>query len=145
MNMKMKLLAILIIVPMLLCLLACSSEAAVEVNCDEFRAQKHITSRLEVNAGETFAVTLCSNPSTGFSWQEKAQISDQGVLQQISHKYVAPDANSSKPPAPGSSGVEIWTFEALEKGNTIVSMEYERPWQGGEKGEWTYKLTVVVK
>ena len=143
--MKIKLLVVLIVIPILLCLPACSSEATLEVNCDEFRAQKHIDTTLEVNAGETFTVTLCSNPSTGFNWQETAQISDQTVLQQMSHKFVAPDAKGSEPPAPGSSGVEMWTFKALKSGNTTVNMEYGRPWEGGEKGEWTYELTVTVK
>jgi hypothetical protein len=28
---------------------------------------------------------------------------------------------------------------------TIYTMEYSRPWEGGEKGEWTFTLTVIVK
>lgn len=143
--MKLKLLPIFTIVLILLCLPACSSATPVEVNCDKFREQKHLTNKLEVSTGESFTVTLCSNPTTGFKWQETAQISDQTVLQQTGHKFVAPEAEGSKPPAPGSSGVEIWTFKALKKGNTTVYMEYGRPWEGGEKGVWTYKLTVVVK
>ena len=45
----------------------------------------------------------------------------------------------------GTPGQEVWTFEALKKGSSTVSLEYDRPWEGGEKGEWTFELTVVVK
>ena len=93
--------------------------------------------------GDSFTVTLCSNPTTGFMWSESAQISDQTVLQQTDHQLVMPE--SEPPPPPGTPGQEVWTFQALNKGETTVSMEYSRPWEGGEKGNWTFALTVVVK
>ena len=52
---------------------------------------------------------------------------------------------SKTPPPPGTAGQEIWTFKALRPGTSTISMDYSRPWEGGEKGEWTFKLTVVVK
>ena len=45
----------------------------------------------------------------------------------------------------GAAGKEIWTFNALRKGTSNISMEYSRPWEGGEKAEWTFTLDVVVK
>jgi len=66
-------------------------------------------------------------------------------LQQTHHEYVAPVGKGGKPPAPGTAGKKEWMFKTLKKGTTIVSMEYSRPWEGGEKGEWTFNLTVVVK
>jgi hypothetical protein len=33
----------------------------------------------------------------------------------------------------------------MEKGTAQVSMEYSRPWEGGEQGEWTLGLTVIVE
>jgi len=33
----------------------------------------------------------------------------------------------------------------IGKGMTTVSMEYSHPWEGGEKGEWTFSLTIIVK
>ena len=35
--------------------------------------------------------------------------------------------------------------EALKKGTTSLSLEYGRPWEGGEKGVWTFELIVTVK
>jgi len=88
-------------------------------------------------------LTLGSNPTTGFQWSEEAQISDAGILKQTSHEFVGPD--SDPPPPPGTPGQEVWTFEALKAGTGQISMEYSRPWEGGEKAEWTYTLTVTVK
>ena len=118
-------------------------EASVEVSCDEFMAVQDISQELEVNVDDSFIVTLCSNPTTGFQWSETAQISDQTVLEQVDHKFVSPE--SEPPPPPGTPGQEIWTFKALEEGTSTISMEYSQPWEGGEKGEWTFELTVVVK
>ncbi|GAJ15320.1 unnamed protein product [marine sediment metagenome] len=97
---------------------------------------------MEVSVGDSFTVTLCSNPTTGFEW-ESAKISDQTVLQQVDHKFVGPE--SEPLPPPGTPGQEVWTFKALKKGTSTVSIDYSRPWEGGEKGEWTFALTVTVK
>jgi len=143
-DLKLKLILICAVVAASLCLFACSpKQVLVEISCDEFYGQNHISQEVDVAVGDLFTVTLCSNPSTGFQWSESAQISDQTVLQQIDHQFVGPE--SEPPPPPGTPGQEIWTFQALEKGTSTISMEYSRPWEGGEKGEWTFNLTVVVK
>jgi len=146
--MKSKLTIVFIITAISTLLFACapaSKQVPVEVPCDDFYKNNHISKEVQVASGDSFGVTLCSNPSTGFQWLEMAQISDQTILQQIGHEYVAPEAKGDKPPGLGTPGQETWTFKALEKGTSIISMEYSRPWEGGEKGTWTFNLTVVVK
>jgi inhibitor of cysteine peptidase len=126
-------------------LLACAPAAkavSVEVSCDDFYEQNHISRAVEVAAGDSFTVTLCSNPTTGFIWSEQAQIGDQTLLQQTGHEFVAPEEAEA---IMGAAGQEVWTFKALNKGEATVSMEYSRPWEGGEKGAWTFSLTVAVK
>jgi predicted secreted protein len=98
-------------------------------------------STIELAVGETLTVTLESNPTTGFSWALAAN-SDEAVLQEVDHEYVA-DASAETPLA-GAGGVENWTFKALAKGETTISMEYSRPWEGGEKAAQTFDLTVAV-
>jgi len=129
-----------------LCLFACSptpKQVSVDVSCDDFMKQQHISQEAEVAVDGSLTVTLCSNPTTGFQWVESAQISDQTVLQQTDHKWVVPE--SEPPPPPGTPSQQVWTFKALKKGTSTISMEYSRPWEGGEKGEWTFVLTVTVK
>jgi predicted secreted protein len=74
-----------------------------------------------------------------------AEISDQTVVEQVDHKYVALSEEGKKPPPPGTPGGEIWTFKALKEGKSTISMEYGQPWEGGEKAAWTFVLTVTVE
>ncbi|MFC1957628.1 protease inhibitor I42 family protein [Chloroflexota bacterium] len=120
-----------------------TSKAWVEITCDEFSNNNYFNQSLEVRAGETFEVKLCSNPTTGFQWSEDSQISDTTILKQENHEFVGPE--SEPPPPPGTPGQEIWTFKALKQGPSTIYLEYGRPWEGGEKGEWTLTVDVIVK
>ncbi|MFC2041830.1 DUF4382 domain-containing protein [Chloroflexota bacterium] len=118
-----------------------AEQPMVEFSCNDFMNVKHISKELQVNAGDSFKIALCSNPTTGFQWSETANISDQAVLQQVNHKFSPHAAEGTV----GAAGKDVWTFNALKEGTSIISPEYGRPWEGGEKGEWTFELTVVVK
>ncbi|MDA8219161.1 MAG: protease inhibitor I42 family protein [Chloroflexota bacterium] len=135
-----------VLVTALLVLAGCSTAAAgklaVEVPCDEFtKSAPPVTVQkdLTVSQGQSFTVTLCANPTTGYLWEE-AKISDGSVLKEANREFVAPTAA-----AVGAAGQETWTFEALQKGTATASMDYSRPWQGGEKGTWKFVLDVTVK
>lgn len=141
--MKLRLIAVFALLTLSSWLASCapSTGTSVEVSCDDFGKQPHMSKQINVAAGDTFTVTLCSNATTGFQWSESAQISDQTVVQQTGHEFVSPDAKGLV----GAPGTEVWIFEALKKGTSTIALEYSRPWEGGEKGEWTFNLTVVVK
>ena len=148
--MKIKPILMLTIIVVSMLLAACAApgqKAWVEVTCDDFNDNNHIKSdqMLEVHIGETepFEVKLCFNPTTGFQWSEKAQISDPAVLQQEDHKFIGPE--SEPPPPPGTPGQEVWTFKALKQGSSTIFFEYSQPREGGEKGEWTCTVNVLVK
>jgi inhibitor of cysteine peptidase len=126
---------------LLLCLPSCTTGASVAVSCDDFGTQRHISKEVTVAVGNSFTVSLCSNATTGFQWSESAQIGDPTVVQQTDHKFVSPETEGPI----GAPGNEVWTFKALKKGTSTIYLEYGRPWEGGEKGEWTFNLTVVVK
>ena len=143
--MKVKLILMCAVVAISVSLMACSApakQASVEVSCDDFYKQADISQEIKVPADSSLTVTLCSNPTTGFQWEE-AQISDQTVLQQTDRKFVGPE--SEPPPPPGTPGQEVWTFQALKKGTSTVSVQYSRPWEGGEKGTWKFALTLIVE
>lgn len=109
-------------------------------DCDAFMNNNHISSKAEVGVDGVLTIGLCSNPTTGFQWPELAEIGDVLVVEQVDHEFTPPAAGTA-----GASGKDTWTFKAIKKGTTTISMEYSRPWEGGEKAEWTYVLTVVVK
>jgi inhibitor of cysteine peptidase len=131
---------------LMLLLSSCGGPAAIEIDmdCDAFYDMPHQIDRIEVSQGEAFTVTLCSNPSTGYSWAEDAEISDGEVIRQDSQEFTAPEA-ADDPPAPGTPGTHSWTFSALQAGESTITLAYSQPWEGGDKNSWTFTLTVVVK
>ncbi len=134
-----------VVVVVLLSLVACSRSVQSTVNCDDFLNDQHITDEVEIAVDGVLTVVLCSNPTTGFQWAEPARISDQSVLRQTDHEFVAPEGEDDELPAPGTPGEEVWTFKALKKGMAVVSMQYSRSWEGGEQREWTFDLVVTVR
>lgn len=125
--MKSKSILVCVVAVLLLCLSGCSSaskQVDVTISCDDFAEDNHISRQVEVNVGDSLVVTLCSNPTTGFTWTEWAEISDQDILQQMAESEFVPAGGN----VVGAAGQQIWTFEALKKGTVITFLEYSRPW-----------------
>ena len=117
--------------------------AGVVISCDQFQqsGQQHLTRAVDLTVGGELRVTLCSNPSTGFQWEDAA-VADATVLSVTDHHYTAP--GSGTPTLAGAPGQDEWTIKALKAGQTTVAFRYSRPWTGGEQGVWTLDLTVNV-
>ena len=133
--MKSKLILTWAMVALLLSLCACAS-APEQVAVDDSYTGKEV----EIAAGGSLTVTLESNPTTGFQW-ELTEVTDQTVLKYESQEYQEPGAGAPV----GAGGKEVWTFKALEKGRSTISMEYRRSWEEGVAPAKTFTLTVVVK
>ncbi|MFC1911670.1 DUF4382 domain-containing protein [Chloroflexota bacterium] len=116
-------------------------QASVEVSCDDFAGNQHISKEIEVEAGDSFKIALCSNQTTGFQWSESAQIDDETIVEQTDHEFISPEEQQLV----GAAGQEVWTFQALQEGTATVKIEYGQPWEGGTKAEWTFTLTLVVE
>ena len=117
-----------------------SSPTLIEVSYDEFMSQQHITKELEINYPGALAVSLASNPTTGFQWEE-VKNSDEWVIYQTEHNFVPPEDAG----VVGASGKDVWGFKSRNRGTSTLIFEYSRPWEGGEKNEWTFTLTLVIK
>jgi inhibitor of cysteine peptidase len=137
---------VLVLFSTIILLSGCSSSAAldskavsVEISQDNMNSQTDIRKSVEVNIIQSLVVSLPANPSTGFSWTE-AKVSDTSVITQSDRKEVAAASGM-----PGASGTTIWTFKPAKAGQTTITMDYSRPWEGGEKGVKTFTLSVVVK
>ncbi|MDC0035125.1 protease inhibitor I42 family protein [Chloroflexi bacterium] len=114
-------------------------QSTFEGTCDQFSESRHLTWNVQTKLGDSLLVTLCSNPTTGFQWRDYVEISDENILNQTSHDFFPPGKTIL-----GSSGLEQWTLNSLKKGTSVVVWEYSRPWEGGEKKEWSLTATVVV-
>jgi inhibitor of cysteine peptidase len=147
--MKTKLIIMAIMVILLLAAGACSivmgakvpQDIEVIIPIDEFSNTVPVVKETEVAEGGTLTVTLGSNPTTGYSWEETAQVADPVILEITSIKMLTPEGKGIV----GAAGSQSFTFRALEKGNTKIKLDYSRPWEGGEKDEWTCEVEVNVK
>lgn len=112
------------------------------ISCDDFAAggQGASTTPVERNVtvapGESFRITLCSNPSTGFSWQSPV-IAGSADVSLLDHQVLPASGTVT-----GAAGSEGFTFRAASAGTATIDFAYSRPWQGGEQGAW--KATVSV-
>jgi inhibitor of cysteine peptidase len=116
-------------------------DATSELTCEMFQEQPHHSGDIVLGVDGTLTVILCSNPTTGFRWLESPEISDTTILRQLDHEFVPPEDENIV----GGAGKEIFTFRTLKKGMSTIDFEYSRPWEGGEKGEWTFELEVHVR
>ena len=124
------------------CTFATVKTTEMGVGCDQFAAQKSITDTTETAVGDQVKVTLCSNPSTGFAWQEP-EISDAAIVSVADKSFSAPVAGES--PAVGAAGTDSITLKATAKGTSTVVLRYSQPWVDGTSSEWTYTLAVTVR
>jgi len=119
----------------------------IDVSCEDFWVNDSpivIKKDLSIDIGDSVAVVLCSNPTTGFEWGE-AQIKDSSILELVARSYEPGDGAKQNPPIPGSGGTEVLTFQAVDIGKSTVTMEYSQPWEDGQKANWTFVMTVTVK
>lgn len=134
--MKARLIFVCLMTALLLSLVACSSAAPKELSVDITSSSKEVT----LADGGTLTVILESNITTGYSWNENANIGDKTVMQQTDHKYQPPAT-----PVPGAGGKEVWTFKALKAGKSTISLEYRRPFEPTAAPAKTFTLTVTVR
>lgn len=122
-----------------------TSEEPVEsfdifLSLEEFQNQPHINVATSTKVEEKLKVVLGANPTLGYQWQENAGIDDESIVRQIEHRFIASITDT-----PGSPGQDVWTFEALKKGTTIISIECSRPWEDRNLETWELTITTTVK
>jgi predicted secreted protein len=115
----------------------------VTIDCAAFESQGAggvpVTSDVSVTVGQGFTVVLCSNPSTGFSWEQPTWEGDATVelVQRSVQQTVGGQA--------GATGTESFAFNATKAGTTLIHFVYSQPWAGGTKGAWQADVTVAVR
>jgi inhibitor of cysteine peptidase len=97
----------------------------------------------QLKMGEVMAITLESNPSTGYSWF--ATVSDPDILSQMGDpKYLAP-TESSDTMVLGASGTETFMFQGTAAGSATITLDYKRGWETDVAPEKTITITLEVK
>jgi inhibitor of cysteine peptidase len=119
----------------LLCLGGCASSGHTElVAADNGR-------EIKIGVGETIAVTLDANPTTGYTWQRAP--ADDGILEQEGEpEYVERTSGQQRV---GAGGQQVLRFSAQESGTTELSLEYRRPWEENVEPEASFSVQVTVR
>ena len=96
------------------------------------------TQLITVKAGETFDLVVPSNPSTGYHWDIPPDL-DTNLIEFAAQNYFA-----EQPVIPGSGGMEVWTFRALNLGETTITLGYFPPGDATEPEE-TVVFSVAIE
>lgn len=87
------------------------------------------TQLITVTAGETFDIVVPANPSTGYSWNILPEL-DENIVQFVVENFFA-----EQPVAVGSGGVDVWTFRAVNAGDTTIVLGYYSPTDANDPEE----------
>lgn len=93
----------------------------------------------ETSVGRTFTLVLDANPTTGYSWSQT--IKDTNVVTYVDNAYVATPRD---PQVVGGGGTDTFTFKAVGKGTTTITLVYARPWESVPPAQ-TRTIVVTVK
>jgi inhibitor of cysteine peptidase len=121
---------------LLLALLAsgCNASNEIELGIDDSGSQ------VQVKSGQVLAISLETNPTTGYKW-EVMRI-DESMLQQLGEsEFISSDSKGLV----GVGGVEILRFEAVGVGTTYLELGYRRYWEEDVAPLMLYTLSIVVR
>jgi predicted secreted protein len=150
-----------------------SATSQLAVHCDAFATKPKGSADVHLKAGDVMALTLCTNASTGFSWEQPLIAGDGvGLLGTSTGMPASGSANAAAtvPPlgaapsaangvagantttavsqgpgaAIGAATTTTFLLKAQRVGTTTVHLSYSRPWAGGEKNVWEYTLNVTI-
>ena len=97
----------------------------------------------QLKVGEIMAITLESNPSTGYGWF--ATSSNPEVAAQTGDSQYQEPQSSTGTPALGAAGTETLTFQAIKAGTAVLTLDYKRGWETNVTPEKTITITLEVK
>jgi len=88
---------------------------------------------IKVKPGQIFTISMESNPATGYNWQLSKELDSIIIL--ITNAYIPADSKLG--------GHEVWTFKAIDYGQTNILMKYVRPCENDQPAR-TNVFTVIV-
>jgi len=79
---------------------------------------------INANVNEEFVITLDSNPTTGYNWEEDY---DEAMLKLVESKYEM--SKQAEEGMVGAGGTQYFRFQALKTGKTEITLTYKRSWE----------------
>jgi inhibitor of cysteine peptidase len=115
-------------------IMACTPAAQDSLKIGEQDAGKTVTLKM----GDTLVVSLEGNVTTGFNWVPAPQ--EPALLQQVGEPEVTPVSDLV-----GASGTIVLKFKAAAAGQTLLRLDYKRPFEQDTPPVKTFEVTVIVK
>ncbi|UCC99804.1 MAG: protease inhibitor I42 family protein, partial [Phycisphaerales bacterium] len=116
----------------------CPPIEAQEIRVDE----EDNGSQIELDQGQILVITLQSNPTTGYQWEQVEN--GESILEQMGQAEFKP-SETSEPPLVGSGGWEIFRFKAVSAGQMTLKLVYHRSWGEGVEPLKTFSIQIVVR
>jgi inhibitor of cysteine peptidase len=95
---------------------------------------------INLKLNETIKIKLESNPTTGYNWNLSDK-TNTAIISLLSSDY---KTSSSGKEVVGAGGYETITFKAIAKGNTTITLTYNKSWEEGVEPIETFELNVAV-
>ena len=124
--------ALLLVAVVLAAVSGCGAKSALALEAKDNGRQ------IELEKGQTLAINLEGNPSTGYTWEMVE--SEDSILRQVGE--IEFEAESDLVGAPGTQTLR---FEAVESGQTELKLVYHRPWETDVEPLETFTLQVTVR
>ncbi len=96
---------------------------------------------VELKSGQALAVTLESNPSTGYAWVVDEV--DPALLRQEGDAEYQPDKTAGENIV-GAGGTETFRFSAIAAGETTLKLVYRRSWETGIEPAQIFSVQVKI-
>jgi inhibitor of cysteine peptidase len=97
--------------------------------------------QIELTNGQTFNITLETNPSTGYSW-EVVELNNS-IIQKIGESVSEP--NITEKNMVGAPVMQTFQFEAINTGQTTLKIVYHRIWEKDVAPEKTFSINLTVR
>jgi len=94
--------------------------------------------QIELAEGQTLAIALESNPTTGFGWEVEEL--DEDVLKKLELQEFEPQSKLV-----GAPGIQTLYFQALDVGETTLKLVYRRSWEKNVEPLKTYSVELIVR
>lgn len=124
--------ALLLVAVVLAAFSGCATKTALALEAKDNGRQ------IELEIGQTLAISLEGNPSTGYTWEMVE--SEDSILRQVGE--IEFEAESDLVGAPGTQTLR---FQAVESGQTELKLVYHRPWETDVEPLETFTLQVTVR
>lgn len=124
--------ALLLVAVVLAAVSGCAAKTALALEAKDNGRQ------IELQKGQTLAISLEGNPSTGYTWAMVE--SEESILRQVGEIEFKAESDLV-----GAPGTQTLRFEAVESGQMELKLVYHRPWEKDVEPLETFTVQVTVR